>query len=77
MTRAIATRLYALAAAGALIAGTFAGTAALGLAAPAHAHAAAPSLDQRKIVCHHLDAGDFWVVTGIWSDYGGDYCHEH
>lgn len=76
MTRAIATRLYALVATGALIAGTFAGTAALGLAAPAHAHAAAPSLD-RRIVCHDLDPVDFWVATGIWSKYGGTYCHEH
>jgi|GEM_PF-6396687 len=77
MTRAITTRLYALVATGALIIGTFAGTATLGFGAPAHAHAAAPSVDQRKAVCHTLDAIDFWVVTGIWSEYGGTYCHFH
>lgn len=42
-----------------------------GILAPATPVAAA------RVVCHHLDTIDWWVITGDYSEYGGDYCHYH
>jgi hypothetical protein len=31
----------------------------------------------QRMVCHNLDMIDWWVITGMISEYGGVYCHRH
>jgi hypothetical protein len=31
----------------------------------------------QRTVCHELDMIDWWVITGMISEYGGVYCHRH
>jgi hypothetical protein len=48
---------------------------------PKEATAPAPlakdQLMARRTVCHTVDEGTWWVLTGQISYYGGTYCHSH